>query len=292
MIANASTSADSFAGLMPTMFDSPSLLIEPLRVNTLLEEDADRFDVVAVAECTSTNTVLMQWATEGASSGTVLVADWQSAGRGSRGRTWAASPEAGLTFSVLWDFSGEPARLSGLSLAVGVAVVRALARCGAGGVMLKWPNDVLYGDAKLGGILVELDGSGEMVRVVTGIGLNLRLPENVGNAAGSVSRFAALPPAALAEIVAVPPDRHVLLAPLLAELAKTFDLFAVKGFAGLRQAWHEHHAWQDRPVRLLRDGRVEAKGLCAGADADGALLVRTADGLVRCLSGDLSLRPR
>jgi BirA family biotin operon repressor/biotin-[acetyl-CoA-carboxylase] ligase len=272
------------------MFDSPSLLIDPLRVNTLLKEETGRFDIVAVAECASTNTLLMRQAAKGAPSGTVLVADRQTAGRGSRGRTWIASPETSLTFSVLWNFPGEAARLSGLSLAAGVAVVRALARCGANGVMLKWPNDILFGDAKLGGILVELNdgGSSETRRAVVGIGLNLRLPKSIGSAAG----LAALPPAALEEIVAAPPDRHLLLAALLAELARVFDLFAVEGFPGLRPAWHTCHAWQERPVRLLRDGRVEAEGLCAGADVDGALLVRTADGLVRCLSGDVSLRPR
>ncbi|MDR2113641.1 MAG: biotin--[acetyl-CoA-carboxylase] ligase [Candidatus Accumulibacter sp.] len=268
------------------MSDAPSLLIDPARVNALLEGDevGGRFEIVAVAECSSTNLVLMERA-EDAPSGTVLVADRQTAGRGSRGRTWVASPEASLTFSVLWAFPGGLERLSGLSLAVGVAVVRALARCGVGGVMLKWPNDILYGEAKLGGILIELKAGGGSARAVVGIGLNLRLPENIGE-----SGIAALPPTALARIVAAPPDRNVLLARLLAELARVFERFAADGFAGLREAWHACHAWQGRPVRLLRDGRVEREGICAGADADGALLVRTADGLERCLSGDVSLR--
>lgn len=267
------------------MSDAPSLLIDPLRLHALLAEASGRFDVVAVAECASTNTVLMRRAAAGAPSGTVLVADRQTAGRGSRGRAWAASPEASLTFSVLWTFPGGLTRLSGLSLAVGVAVVRALARCGAAGVMLKWPNDILHGDAKLGGILVELDADDAAARVVIGIGLNLRLPASIGEGA-------ALPPAALDRIVAALPDRHLLLARLLVELARVFDRFSADGFAGLRDEWHACHAWQERPVRLLRDGRVEKEGVCAGADADGALLVRTADGLERCLSGDVSLRPR
>jgi len=231
--------------------------------------------------------MLAQRAGEGAPSGTVLVADRQTAGRGSRGRTWVASPEASLTFSVLWGFSGGLERLSGLSLAVGVAVVRALERCGAAGVMLKWPNDILFGHAKLGGILVELHADDDDAKAVVGIGLNLRLPDSIGE-----SSVAALPPAALEQIVAVLPERHVLLASLLAELARVFDGFAKDGFAGVREQWHACHAWQGRPVRLLRDGRIDKEGICAGADADGALLVRTADGLERCLSGDVSLRPR
>lgn len=268
------------------MSESTALLIDPLRLPALLGEASGRFDVIAVAECDSTNTVLMQRASEGAPSGTVLVTDRQTAGRGSRGRTWMASPEASLTFSVLWSFPGGLERVSGLSLVVGVAVVRALARCGAAGVMLKWPNDILYGHAKLGGILVELHADEDSAKVVVGIGLNLRLPDTIG--APSV---AALPAAALEQIVAPLPERHVLLAALLAELARAFDRFAAGGFAALRDEWHGCHAWQDRPVRLLRDGRIDKEGVCVGADIDGALLVRTVDGLERCLSGDVSLRP-
>lgn len=268
------------------MSASSSLLIDPLRLTPLLGQARGRFDVVSVAECASTNTVLMQRAGEGAPSGTVIVTDRQTAGRGSRGRSWMASPESSLTFSVLWGFPGGLECLSGLSLAVGVAVVHALGRCGATGVMLKWPNDILHGHAKLGGILIELHADDDGAKAVIGIGLNLRLPESIGEPS-----VAALQPAALEQIIPVLPDRHVLFAALLAELASVFDRFAGGGFAALRDEWHACHAWQGRPVRLLRDGRVDKEGVCAGADEDGALLVQTADGLARCLSGDVSLRP-
>ncbi len=268
------------------MSDSTTLLIDPARLPAFLGEAAGRFNVISLPECESTNTLLMDHAAEGAPSGTVVVTDRQTAGRGSRGRHWMASPEASLTFSVLWGFAGGLERLSGLSLAVGVAVVQALENCGASGVMLKWPNDILYGHAKLGGILVELHAEPESAMAVIGIGLNLRLPESIGEPS-----VAALPAAALEQIVGTVPERHVLFARLLVELARAFDRFAAGGFAALRDDWHVRHAWQDRPVRLLREGRVEKEGVCAGADADGALLVRTADGLERCLSGDVSLRP-
>ncbi len=268
------------------MSDSTTLLIDPVRLPALLGEAAGRFNVISLAECESTNTLLMDYAAEGAPSGTVVVTDRQTAGRGSRGRHWMASPESSLTFSVLWEFPGGLERLSGLSLAVGVAVVQALEHCGAKAAMLKWPNDILYGHAKLGGILVELHAEPDSAKAVIGIGLNLRLPETIGEPS-----VAALPAAALEQIVAALPERHVLFAQLLIELGRAFDRFAAGGFAVLRDEWHACHAWQDRPVRLLREGRVEKEGVCAGADADGALLVRTADGLERCLSGDVSLRP-
>jgi BirA family biotin operon repressor/biotin-[acetyl-CoA-carboxylase] ligase len=271
---------------MPAMSDPRSSLIDPLRVRAFLKA-AGRVDILAAAECASTNTALLQRAKEGAPAGTVLVADRQTAGRGSRGRAWFASPEASLTFSILWKFSGAMARLSGLSLAAGVAVVRALAHCGVEGVTLKWPNDVLYGQGKLGGILVELAAAGEAVHAVVGIGLNLRLPENVDQAG-----ITALPPTALERIVAVLPERNLLLAALLDWLVRVFDRFDAEGFPGLQEAWQACNAWRGKPVRVLRDGDAGKEGVCVGADADGALLLRTANGLERCLSGDVSLRPR
>jgi len=267
------------------MSDSPSRLIDPLRLNALLGKAAGRVTPVALAECASTNTALQRLAAEGAASGTALVADAQTAGRGSRGRSWAASPEASLTFSVLWNFPGGLARLSGLSLAAGVGVARALARCGAQ-IKLKWPNDILYEGRKLGGILVELGGDENLARAVVAIGLNLRRPENIGDARP------ALEPAALDEIAGEPPDRHVLLAALLDELADVFDRFAREGFAGLRAEWLSLHAWEGRPVRVLRGEETLLEGVCAGVEADGALLVRTPGGVSRCVSGDVTLRPR
>ena len=265
-------------------------LIDPVMLKTRLGALAGRFDVDALDECDSTNSELMRRAERGAPSGTVIVADRQSAGRGRRGRSWLSSPETSLTFSLFWRFPGNASRLSGLSLAVGVGLARALNGLGGAGIRLKWPNDVLLARpgefAKLAGILIELSSDRRGTQAIVGIGLNLRLPETIG--APSV---AALPAAALEQIVPALPERHVLFAQLLAELAVAFDRFAADGFAALRDDWHARHAWQDRPVRLLRDGRVEKEGICAGADADGALLVRTPDGIERCLSGDVSLRP-
>lgn len=269
------------------MTDSPStLLIDPQRLPKLLGAARGRFDVDSLAECESTSTLLLQRAAQGAPSGSVIVADRQSAGRGSRGRQWLATPSASLTFSVLWRFDGGLERLAGLSLAVGVAVVQALEACGAAGIALKWPNDILHDDAKLGGILVELQNESNRALAVIGIGLNLTLPASRAERDGF-----ALPATALDAALLPLPDRHRLFAQLLTELAQVFDRFADGGFAALREQWQARHAWQDRPVRVLRDGRVEQQGICRGADVDGALLVQTADGIERCLSGDLSLRP-
>lgn len=258
-------------------------LIDPARLKPLLGTLAVRFDVDALAACSSSSDVLLERTARGAASGSVVVADRQTAGRGRRGRHWNSAPADSLTFSLLWRFAPDFERLAGLSLVVGVAVAQALQGIGVAGLGLKWPNDVLLDGRKLGGILVELSSDRRGIAAVIGIGLNLApppQPETLDTL-----------PASLDEALPARPDRHALLAALLAELAPRLDRFAAAGFVAQRADWQALHAWQDRPVQLLRDGRVEVEGVCRGADADGALLVDTAAGLQRCLSGDLSLRP-
>lgn len=257
-------------------------LIDPARLRPLLGTLAGRFDVEALAEASSSSDLLLERAAHGAGSGTVLVVDRQTAGRGQRGRTWNSSPEASLTFSLLWRFDGGVERMAGLSLAVGVALARALGKLGVRGVGLKWPNDVLLGNRKLAGVLVELSSERRGVVAIVGIGLNLALPPGADTLD--------TPVATLADALMPPPDRHGVLARLLAEMAPTLDAFAAGGFGALRDEWLAVHAWQGQPVNVLRDGRTVLAGVCRGADADGALLVETAGGIERCLSGDLSLR--
>lgn len=261
-----------------------SLLIDVDRLSVLLGDRRDRFSIQAIDACDSTNTLLLQRVHE-MPSGSVVVCDRQTAGRGSRGRRWSASPDASLTFSLLWHFDCGLAGISGLSLGVGLAVVRALAACGACGATLKWPNDILYRDAKLGGILVELSGDSEQARAVIGIGLNLRAPEMAGHGEAFM-----MPVTAIDALVSPLPERNHLLARLLTELAAVFDRFAAHGFGALRDEWQAAHAWQGRVVHILSNGRVDMEGICLGADDDGALLVEVGGGIRRCLSGDVSLR--
>lgn len=261
-------------------------LIDPTLLQARPGLPAGRFDVDVLLECDSTSSELLRRADQGAPSGTVIVADQQRAGRGRRGRSWLSQPQDSLTFSLLWRFTGSAARLAGLSLAVGVAVARGLEKLGAQGIGLKWPNDVLLRQAddfaKLAGILIELSSDRRGTQAIIGIGLNLQSPS------GDLPQ----PAAGLAQAIQALPDHHDILAALLAALAETLDTFAVDGFASLKTDWQKHHAWQDLPVQLLEDGQPVLAGLCHGVAADGALLIETATGLQRILSGDLSLRRR
>lgn len=259
-------------------------LIDPILLKGCLGDLAGRFDVEALDECDSTSSELMRRAESGAPAGMVVVADRQSAGRGRRGRSWLSSPESSLTFSLLWRFSGTAASLSGLSLAVGVGLARAMESLGAQGICLKWPNDVLLrsGDyfAKLAGILIELSSDRRGTQAIIGIGLNLAPPT------GELPQ----PAAGLNQACPYPADRHDVLAAILVQLAGGLDSFAVDGFGGLKMEWQRYHAWPDQAVQILGDGENPKNGRCLGVDADGALLLETAAGIERIFSGDVSLR--
>lgn len=232
--------------------------------------------------CESTNTALLDAADRGAPHRTVLVCHRQTGGRGRRGRTWISSPAGSLTFSLLWRFPPGAPLPMGLSLAVGVAVARALEDVGAQGVQLKWPNDVLVRGRKLAGILVDLqNGRAAPAAAVIGIGINLRLPPDLPSDA--------FPAGDLYLAMAEPPPRLDLLARLLIELDATLETFDREGFGAFRDPWLARHAMQDVVVQVAGDNQT-LSGVCRGLDVDGALLLETDSGLQRIVVGDVSLR--
>jgi BirA family biotin operon repressor/biotin-[acetyl-CoA-carboxylase] ligase len=239
------------------------------------------FDIDILSRCDSTNAELLNRAEAGAPSGTVVIAEEQTSGRGRRGRTWFASPGDSLTFSLLWRFVPGTAPI-GLSLAVGVAVARALQKVGAAETALKWPNDILKDNRKLGGILVELVPGAPHAAVI-GIGINLRLP------AGMPLDVCAASAAIDATGGAV--DENDLYATLLGELLTTLETFAAQGFAAIRPEWLARHALQDARVSLSTDFGPSSEGICRGVDTDGALLFEVDGQVERILSGEVSLRP-
>ena len=130
-------------------------------------------------ETESTKRYLSQLNTNEVVSGETCLAEWQSAGRGRRGRNWISPLGGNIYLSQLWRFNSGPAQLSGLSLAAAVAVIKAIHHCGATTAGLKWPNDVLVDGRKLAGILLEINGeSNGPTNVIVGIGINVRLPES------------------------------------------------------------------------------------------------------------------
>ncbi len=242
---------------------------------------ARRFDIDVLESCDSTNAVLLARAEAGAPSGTVVITREQTAGRGRRGRHWIASPGDSLAFSLLWRFAPGTAP-AGLSLAVGLAVARAVATVGADNTALKWPNDILGNGRKLGGILIELVPGAPHAAVI-GIGLNLQLPAAMPDDLRAVSAALCKPDAAI--------DENALYAVLLGELLTVLEAFAASGFAPMRDEWMARNAYADASVNLLTDFGAPRGGICRGVDADGALLFEADGRIERILSGEVSLRP-
>jgi BirA family biotin operon repressor/biotin-[acetyl-CoA-carboxylase] ligase len=175
-----------------------------------------------------------------------------------------------------------------LSLAVGVAVVHAFARLGIEGVGLKWPNDLIWQQRKLGGILIEMRGeSAGPAQVVIGIGINMRMP-------GSVRIMLAEQQAALiADVHEImrdrTPPRNALIAVLVEELTRMLQTFGEKGFEPFAQEWRRLDTLADAPVRVT-SGSETTFGRARGVELDGTLLVDVDGQLRRFASGEVSLR--
>jgi BirA family transcriptional regulator, biotin operon repressor / biotin---[acetyl-CoA-carboxylase] ligase len=232
----------------------------------------------------STNAEVLRRAEQGGSSGLVCTAEQQTAGRGRRGRSWVSPYGSNLYLSLLWEFSQGAAALEGLSLAVGVGVARALRACDIPDVRLKWPNDILHGGAKLGGILLEMSGDAAgSCRVVIGVGLNVAMPKA---AAASIEQ-------AWTDIRAITPtpepDRNSLLAALLNELLPLAADFEQEGFGYWREQWQALDAFADTPV-VLTTGSGQLAGVARGVDERGALQLETAGGIQAIYGGEISLR--
>ncbi|MFD0199564.1 MULTISPECIES: biotin--[acetyl-CoA-carboxylase] ligase [Saccharothrix] len=224
--------------------------------------------VDVVAETGSTNVDLCDAANRGAHDRTVLIAERQTAGHGRRGRGWT-SPTGGLYLSALFRPTGvPPARLPWLTLLAGLALVRTAASVGVD-ASLKWPNDLLVGDAKAAGVLAEI-APGATQAVVVGIGLNVaRLPDGVEPGAGG------LVPTSL-EDHAGPLDRTEVAITLLRELAAVEERWRRAGGdePSLREEYRRHCGTLDRSVRVELARGEALLGTARYVESDGTLLVR------------------
>lgn len=242
------------------------------------------FQIQFVAQTDSTNSQLLQRAARRSMHRQVLVADVQMAGRGQRGRQWQASAGDAVLMSVAWEFE-RAQRLDGLSLAVGVAVVRALATHLGSRAKLKWPNDILIDEShKLAGILIEtVLGPFSTRTAVIGIGLNLRSP--------SLSPgFGTLPSIGLDDVVGVRHSRDDAVTLLLAALDDALMQFAKGGFTSFRDEWLESYAYADKMIVARFPDGDQIRGRIADVTGQGALVIESEAGLHTFVSGEVTLR--
>jgi BirA family biotin operon repressor/biotin-[acetyl-CoA-carboxylase] ligase len=237
-------------------------------------------------EVDSTNTRLLKAAPPPVGWADVAFSELQSAGRGRLGRRWLAPFGCGIAMSVAWSFSDGARALPALSLGVGVAVSRALARVGAERMALKWPNDIWYQDRKVGGVLVEIRAEAlGPAHVVIGVGLNVNVPTAQRTKIEAVGARVA----AVEDACRNPPSRNCVGGALLDELMGMLAEFEQAGFASFRDEWMAHDALGGRAVQL-RVGESAIAGTARGVDEDGALLLEMNGQVQRFVSGEASLR--
>lgn len=253
------------------------------RLSSEVRARLERLD--AFEEVGSTNTWLLEQAAPPPGCFRVATAEHQTAGRGRQGKAWLSPPASGLCLSAAYTFTDATRNLTGLTLAVGVGIAGALRRIGAG-VAVKWPNDLVLHDRKLGGILTETKSGAGSATAVVGVGVNVELPGSVrqGVAAGWKSGAADL-----AEGVDRLPSRPELTALVIEGLIETMMRFDREGFAPFRAAWPAFDWLRGRAVAAEERSGQGLSGEACGVDEDGALLLKTSDGVRRVISGSVAL---
>lgn len=219
----------------------------------------------------------------------LCVTDWQSAGVGRRGKSWQARP-GNLMFSLL-SFSDKPAReLIGLSLVTGIAIAECLQDVTGAPLQLKWPNDLILQDAKLGGLITELgtmassSGGAACTQLLTGIGINLLHDEEVtGLSIGATSLEAY-------GVRCSPQDRDGLAARLVARILDEHQRFEESGWSFFAQRWRALDWLHGKEVLIHRENSTE-QALARGVNEQGALLVERAGEISPVYSGNVSIRP-
>lgn len=234
--------------------------------------------IEVVPETGSTNADIAEAAARGEPEGLVVVAERQLAGRGRRDRQWVSPPRAGLTLSVLLRPAVAPGAWSWLPLMAGVALCEAV----DSGAVLKWPNDLLIGDAKCAGILAEVIGDA----VVLGIGLNVTT-----RAAELPPPTSGLEPTSLLLAGARSTDREAILRALLRAFERWYvDWRACGGAAGpvgLDDSYKKMCATIGRRVTVHLPAGDHLTGDAVTVDGDGQLVIRTDDGDRRISAGDV-----
>lgn len=249
-------------------------------LDTVAAERLARIDTFD--EIDSTNSYLAKQPPPDRGRGHVAIAAHQTAGRGRHGNRWQSSPGKSLCLSMAYRFEATPGNLPALTLSQGVAIVSALAALGAKGLKLKWPNDILLGDAKLGGILTETQvRAADDVTVVTGVGINLA-PVEVDLAAGGWSGSVSSLDAATSD----GPDQLRVASAVVESMIDAFATFAEHGFPAFHDAYVRHDALLGRGIEIdTPDG--EFKGTVRGIDTSGALLLDREGDTTRVVTGSI-----
>lgn len=233
-------------------------------------------------EINSTNAYMLTHANE-LKSGDFCVAEYQSAGRGRRGRTWVSPYGNHLYFSMLWQFEQGLAQTMGLSLVVGCSLVNILSGMGIHGLGLKWPNDVYLDNKKLAGVLVEMTGQMDnKCQLIIGVGLNLAMSSSQGQTIDQ-------PWSDLCGVIDSI-DKTELIIKLQQQLKIDLQLFEKQGLQPFLTHWKKWDIFNQQPVSLLL-GDNQIDGICQGINEQGAILLKTSNKIEAFVGGEITLRP-
>ena len=257
--------------------------LSPARIRAALTPAAAAWlrDLQVLAAVDSTNARMLEAAGRRSIEGAVWFAELQTAGRGRRGRRWIAPFGRSLAVSLGFALSGPPKEAGPLSLVAGLALADLLDRLGIPQVALKWPNDLLIGTAKAGGILLESRPKQGGLECVLGVGLNLggarEIQAAIGQEAADLQPFGAIP------------GRNALAAGLISSLVRFVEEFKRAGFGGMRQAYDQIHICRGRRCRV-QCGNEVCEGIALGIGEGGELRLLGPGGERRFSGGEVSLR--
>lgn len=257
-----------------------------------------------VTETKSTNDDLLErWRAGELIDPVARIAHNQTAGKGRAGRSWFGQPGDSISFSLAHPFKRPPAALSGLSLLVGLAVIQGISQAlnlqestlHQAGLRLKWPNDLLLNDRKIGGILIEGGQTkpGDSTWMIIGIGMNLRNSGALEAEIESHGNPVSLKIGTLDQLIAAPtklPDLEYLWLKLIAVLEKELQKFDEVGFGPYQAQWEQWDAYLGRAVSISRADKESIYGIAKGIDQTGALLLEQDKKTLVIHAGDVSLR--
>jgi BirA family transcriptional regulator, biotin operon repressor / biotin---[acetyl-CoA-carboxylase] ligase len=259
------------------------------------------FILERVTETKSTNDdLLARWRAGELVDPVARITHHQTAGKGRAGRTWLAKPGDSLSFSLAFPFQRSPTELSGLSLLVGLAVIHGIAQaCQLDqaalyslGLRLKWPNDLLLNNAKIGGILIEGGHAKENdpTWMVIGIGINLHHAQSFENDLGNEIKQKVGSLDQLISPASSLPDTEFIWLKLLESLERSLRDFDQNGFTNYQKQWERWDAYRDQAIRISGTHPDPIDGIAKGVNNHGALLVQQDHQILSIHVGDVSLR--
>lgn len=242
--------------------------------------------IVILDEVSSTNAYLIELSKIQANNINICFAESQFAGRGRLGRGWHSPYARNIYLSIRWKFAKEVNELSGLSIAIAVALARTLDEYGIKkGITLKWPNDVLWQSRKLAGILIEfLGGTSNPYQAVIGVGLNVNMSQQS-------SQEIKQPWCDITEIIDETPQRNKLAGLLLNTLLSVLDEFQANGLKSFLNKWRYLDSSYGKKVTIIMPQQQTITGIGCGIDDRGLFLLKDSSNKIQAFAvGELSLR--